>query len=145
MTAAEVIALLIEKWPKAFCVYEKNRRPLKLRVDMEILAALGGVVSPGDLERALRFYTSNTVYLSKCRAGAPRVGLDGEQSGGVTPEEAARALRLWRRAVRRRAAKRAERERAEKEREENERAGRRALGHRPVLKLKTNVKLLVRS
>lgn len=33
---AAVIALLAERFPKTFFVFERRRRPLKLRIDMDL-------------------------------------------------------------------------------------------------------------
>src|SRR6516164_6477715 len=49
--------------------------------------ALGGAVQPRDLKSALRAYTSRPGYLRALTAGAPRVGIDGEPTGSVTPDE----------------------------------------------------------
>jgi len=39
------------------------------------------------LKSALRAYTSRAGYLRALTAGAPRVGIDGEPAGSVTPDE----------------------------------------------------------
>src|SRR5262249_34916946 len=39
-TNAAAIALLAERWPKCFAVYEQRRRPLKIGIDADIMAAL---------------------------------------------------------------------------------------------------------
>jgi sRNA-binding protein len=77
--ATAVIALLAERWPITFSVYE----------------ALNGAVAPQELGQALRRYVGNAVYLRRMVAGAARIGLDGSPVGAVTAEEqAAAAARL---------------------------------------------------
>ena len=40
-----VISLLAEKWPCCFSIIESGRRPLKLGIRDDVLAALGGAIS----------------------------------------------------------------------------------------------------
>jgi sRNA-binding protein len=82
-----VIELLAETFPDCFHVYEQRRRPLKIGIHDEILAALGGAVTPGELGAALRIYTSNRVYLRRLTAGTERIGLDGQPAGIVAADE----------------------------------------------------------
>ena len=82
-----VVELLTEKWPTVFSVYENRRRPLKIGIHHEILAALDGAVTPAELSLALRYYVCNRVYRSRLVAGAVRIGLDGTPAGVVTPEQ----------------------------------------------------------
>ncbi len=93
-TVVAVLALLAENWPKCFSVYEKRRRPLKIGIHHEILAAIGGVVTSAELSRGLRAYVGNKVYRSRLVAGAVRVGLDGEPAGEVTAGQAAASSTL---------------------------------------------------
>jgi ProP effector len=86
---AAVLQLLAETWPKCFSVYEKRRRPLKVGIHQDILAALAGAITPAELSRALRCYVGNKVYRSRLVAGAVRVGLDGQPAGEVTARQAA--------------------------------------------------------
>jgi len=53
---AAVIALLAEWFPKTFFVYERRRKPLKLRIDMDLQTVLDGAITPSELHRALRVY-----------------------------------------------------------------------------------------
>jgi ProP effector len=82
-----ILELLAERFPACFSVYENRRRPLAVGIHAEILVALDGALAAADLGLALRVYTSNAVYRSKLRAGAVRIGLDGEPAGVVTPEQ----------------------------------------------------------
>jgi ProP effector len=84
-----ILELLAERWPSAFSIYEARRRPLKIGIHLDILAALDGAVTPGDLGCALRVYVGNRVYRSRLVAGAARIGLDGEPAGIVSEAEAA--------------------------------------------------------
>jgi sRNA-binding protein len=90
---AETIALFADRWPNCFAVYEKNRKPLKIGIDKEVLAALAGEIAVGDVLAALRIYTGNKVYLKECRAAKDRIGLDGAVAGTVTESEQAYAAR----------------------------------------------------
>jgi ProP effector len=90
-TAAAVIALLAENFPKCFSVYQPRRRPLKLKIHLDIQAALDGAVTPAELHKALGIYCSNPAYLGHTRKGAWRLDLDGNPAGVVTADEEAHA------------------------------------------------------
>jgi sRNA-binding protein len=89
VTAA--IALLAETFPKCFSVYEGRRRPLKIGIHKDILAAVNGALTPLELGKALGAYCSNKVYLGHTRKGAWRLDLDGKPAGIVTADEEAHA------------------------------------------------------
>jgi ProQ/FINO family len=84
---AALLALLCDKWPAAFALYQHRRRPLAIGIDKDILAALSGTVSSSALSRVLRSYTSNAVYRSHLFSGAARFDLNGEPAGEVTPDQ----------------------------------------------------------
>jgi ProP effector len=88
---AAVIALLAETFPKCFSVHEGRRRPLKLKIHLDIQAALDGAVTPAELHKALGMYCSNRAYLEHTLAGAWRLDLDGKPVGVVTADEEAHA------------------------------------------------------
>jgi ProP effector len=88
---AATIALLCEQWPKCFALLEYRRRPLKLRIDLELQAALDGAVTPRELTHALSAYCGNVGYLRASWEGAWRIDLAGNPVGIVTAEEAAHA------------------------------------------------------
>jgi ProP effector len=88
---AAVIALLAETFPKCFSVHEGRRRTLKLKIHLDIQAALDGAITPAELHKALGMYCSNQVYLSHTRKGAWRLDLDGNPAGVVTADEEAHA------------------------------------------------------
>jgi len=90
-TVAAVIALLAETFPKCFSVYQGRRRPLKLKIHLDIQAALDGAITPAELHKALGIYCSNPAYLSHTRTGAWRLDLDGKAAGVVTADEEAHA------------------------------------------------------
>jgi hypothetical protein len=89
--AGDGIAMLAERWPACFHVFERPRRPLKLGIHLDILAALDGAMTLQELRQALCFYTGNHCYLRRMSAGAARIGLDGNPTGTVSTEEAAAA------------------------------------------------------
>ncbi len=87
------IELLAERWPAVFSIYEVRRRPLKLGIHLDILAALDGAVTPKELKFGLSRYCNNAGYLRACcREGATRVDLDGNAAGAVSSDDAKRAV-----------------------------------------------------
>jgi sRNA-binding protein len=86
-----VIELLAETYPRCFQTYEGRRRPLKVGIHTDIIAALNGVATVREIGLALRIYTGNAGYLLACKRGAPRIDLDGNVAGSVTAEEADQA------------------------------------------------------
>jgi sRNA-binding protein len=100
--ALAAIVLLEARWPRAFSLNQLQRRPLKVGIRLDIVAA-GVELTPGALSSALRTYCSNRFYLKRLQAGAARIGLDGETAGFVNPDDAKRASdALIRRATRHR-------------------------------------------
>src|SRR5262245_15910366 len=89
-----IIALLSERWPQCFSVYEARRKPLKIGIRDDIIAALAGAFPAEALCLALRFYTHNMVYLKHLLAGAWRYDLDGKPTGAVTKHEEQHARNL---------------------------------------------------
>jgi ProP effector len=92
MTAArdkidEVLVLLCTRFPKAFFLYERQRRPLKIGIHRDINAVLDEQIHPKTLHRALRANFVNAGYLKSRRAGAARIELEGKVAGVVTEEE----------------------------------------------------------
>jgi ProP effector len=87
------IALLAERFPQCFALYERKRVPLKIGIRRDIEAALNGAITPIELSNALRMYCGNSGYLHSTRPGAPRIDLNGKPAGVVTAHEseAARA------------------------------------------------------
>jgi sRNA-binding protein len=88
--APAAMALLAERFPR--CFDERNRRPLKIGINADVVVAMAGTMTARDVANALRFYTGSLT------AGAGRLDLDGNLAGTVTPEEEAAALtkqRAW--------------------------------------------------
>jgi sRNA-binding protein len=77
---------------------ERRRRPLKIGISYDILARLGDQLDREPLGRALRYYTRNTFYRMSQQPGAPRIDLDGNESGTVSEADAASAAKdvAWR-------------------------------------------------
>src|SRR6516162_544295 len=86
-----VISLLAEKWPSCFSIIESGRRPLKLGIRDDVLAALGGAISAGRVSAALRWYVSSPEYQRRLLHGAWRVDLNGRPAGTVSQEDEAHA------------------------------------------------------
>jgi sRNA-binding protein len=61
-----VITVLAAKFPKCFAVPDTRRRPLKVGIDADLLAALGGAIRRTELIRALAMYCSSEVTLRAC-------------------------------------------------------------------------------
>jgi ProP effector len=83
-----VIEALAGLFPKCIFVYERHRRPLKVGIHRDIMAAIGGAITPRELSAALSFYVTNAAYCKHLYAGAVRIDLDGEPAGEVTPGQA---------------------------------------------------------
>src|SRR6516165_7236004 len=81
-----VISLLAEKWPSCFSIIESGRRPLKLGIRDDVLAALDGAISAGKVSAALRWYVSSPEYQRRLLHGAWRVDLNGRPAGTVAQE-----------------------------------------------------------
>jgi ProP effector len=88
---AAVITLLAEWFPKTFFVYQRRRKPLKLRIDLDLQAALDGAITPAELHRALQVYCGNEGYLRNTLKGAWRVDLAGNPVGAVIADEESNA------------------------------------------------------
>jgi ProP effector len=93
-TAAQnTIAVLADLFPACFAIFEQRRRPLKLKIPVDVLVALAGAITPKELAAAMRFYCANSGYLKACTEGTPRIDLNGEAAGTVSAEEADNAKR----------------------------------------------------
>ena len=51
--ALAVITLLAERFPACFAIFERQRRPLKVGINQDIIGAVG--LAPDELGRALRY------------------------------------------------------------------------------------------
>src|SRR6516165_2919272 len=92
MNDEQVLDLLCERFPRTFARDPSRRVPLKRRIDRDLVARLGGVVSRSALKRMLGAYTAGPEYRAKLIEGAARIDLDGNATDAVTAGEAAYAL-----------------------------------------------------
>jgi ProP effector len=92
--ARDIIEVLADLWPATFAVEPGRRRPLKVGIDVDILAAAGGAILPLELKIALGAYVKAKTYLRALQEGKPRIGLDGQPAGVVSAQDAAHAR--WR-------------------------------------------------
>ena len=94
--ASAAMALLAERFPH--CFDERNRRPLKIGINADVIVTMTGTMTARDVANALRFYTGSVLYQRALTAGAGRLDLDGNLAGTVIPQEEAAALakqRAW--------------------------------------------------
>jgi sRNA-binding protein len=82
-----VITALAARFPECFAVPDTRRRPLKVGIDADLLAALSGSIRRTELVRALAMYCSSDGYLERVLTGAWRVDLEGKPAGVVTAED----------------------------------------------------------
>jgi sRNA-binding protein len=95
-----ILTFLAERFPNCFALYEPHRRPLKLGIHKDIIAACGDGLDPRALKPALSIYSNNHHYISALMWGPGiRFDLDGNAAGSVTPDErefAKEQLAAWR-------------------------------------------------
>ena len=91
LAANNTIAVLADLYPRCFWVFQDYRKPLKIGVHADIIAALNGAADAKEIGFALRVYTANIAYLRSCKQGAERIGLDGAATGYVSGDEAINA------------------------------------------------------
>ena len=87
------LTLLAGKYPAVFVLLESKRKPLKLGIRDDVIAALPEL-KPNHVGTALHAYTGTPGYLMRVVEGAERIGLDGQAVGVVTAGEAAHAVKL---------------------------------------------------
>jgi sRNA-binding protein len=84
-----IIAKLAELFPATFFVSEHRRKPRKLGIYDDLVAATAGTIEPSDLKGALRVYTSNLGYIrSGAQPDAVRIDLAGNVAGPVDADHA---------------------------------------------------------
>jgi ProP effector len=105
-----VVALLALKFQLAFKVDGRLRRPLKVGIFHDLVAAVGDSATAAEVKAAIHFYASGTGYLRALTEGADRIDLGGIPVGKVTAEEAEHAKRCLSNIKQRMAAKRREKE-----------------------------------
>ena len=89
---------LAERYPA--CFNWQNPQPLKRGIHRELMATdfQDSGMKLADLKRAMARYCNRPRYLKALRAGVPRIDLQGQPVGVVTPEEVAEAqihLATW--------------------------------------------------
>jgi ProP effector len=99
----KTITLLAQTFPACFAVYERRRKPLKIGIHADVVAAMADVVPSTEIAAALRYYTRAIHYQRALVLGGVRVDLDGNAAGVVTPEQEADAWEKRRKWVARKA------------------------------------------
>jgi ProP effector len=82
----EGVDQLATLYPLCFFRAHELRRPLKIGIREDIIAQHPDL-QPGVIVSALKIYTRCVPYWSMLKAGAPRIDLDGNVAGEVTPED----------------------------------------------------------
>jgi ProP effector len=95
------IAKLVARFPECFHPLGYKRRPLKIGINADVVAAMAGEMTPVEVGAALRRYVSAIGYQRKLVAGAIRVDLQGREAGIVIESEEAAAWDARRRFVER--------------------------------------------
>ena len=90
LSATAIGAMLIERFPQCFVLARNRKRPLKIGIHRDLIAAIPEV-PPKRLRAALGWYAGSWAYLKNMTAGAARIDLNGQSAGEVTAEEAATA------------------------------------------------------
>jgi sRNA-binding protein len=92
----DVLAVLVEKYPRCFSLADDERKPLAIGIGGTIIAAHPDL-KPADIGQALSWYTRTRAYLERLVDGAERVDLGGVAAGTVSAVEAADAIerRPW--------------------------------------------------
>ena len=85
--ALAAIEVLETRWPKTFFLNQMHRKPLKVGIHDDLLAA-GVELTPSALSNALRTYCGNRFYLQQLRVGAGRIDLEGAIVGYVNSVDA---------------------------------------------------------
>jgi ProP effector len=85
------LLMLCERFPAAFFLYERKRKPLKIGIHHDVAAMLGDEIDAKRMRRAMRHYFVNAVFLAAMKEGAIRIDLDGKPAGVVTADEAMHA------------------------------------------------------
>lgn len=83
--AEQLLAVLQERYPRAFPRPPATPVPLKIGIDRDIVAA-GLAPNATALRTALVWWTKRPPYWRALRAGGNRVDLDGNPAGEVSPE-----------------------------------------------------------
>src|SRR5262249_17285003 len=95
------IAKLCARFPRCFHPLGYKRRPLKLGINSDVVAAMAGNMTPREGGMALQRSVSAIGYQRKLIAGGDRVDLHGRPAGVVSESDEAAAWDLRRRFVER--------------------------------------------
>jgi ProP effector len=87
----DVLAVLVEKYPRCFSLTDDERKPLAIGIGGTIIAQHPELKS-ANIGQALSWYTRSRAYLERLVEGAERVDLGGVAAGIVSAVEAADAL-----------------------------------------------------
>jgi sRNA-binding protein len=87
----EIVAKLAAAYPLTFFVLADSRPPLKIGVFRDLVAA---GVSKTFSKKALGLYCSSMGYLASMIEGTARIDLNGDETGAVTADEAAKAAEV---------------------------------------------------
>ena len=86
------IEALANLFPACFSIFQGRRKPLKIGIREDLIAALTGAITAKEASLALAIYCGNHGYLKACcKAGALRIDLNGNVACSVSTEEAANA------------------------------------------------------
>jgi len=83
--------ILHQRFPHCFADRGQPKRPLAIGIKAEIVSRCPDL--RGFIDAALRDYTGGPTYHNACFIGAPRINLDGEIAGQVTPKHSAHHAR----------------------------------------------------
>jgi sRNA-binding protein len=89
--ALATLAQLAERFPRCIYPVDTKRRPLKIGIAADIIAAVGNTIAPAAVKAALRVYAGSTGYLSRVLTGAWRLDLAGDKADVVTADDEAHA------------------------------------------------------
>jgi ProP effector len=97
----DVIIALAKRFPHAFVVASRRRRPLKVGIYRDLIAIMPGMPDrfKVSLQCALAWYTSSWHYQRTLKEGVVRIDLDGKPAGVVTAKQAAHARARTKRQV----------------------------------------------
>ena len=89
---------LLKRWPNCFSGYMRPKKPLKVGIDKDILAA-DPELDTEIVKLVLRIYVTHETYRKVMIEGAGRVDLDGNPAGFVTKSQAELSAMMLKRKV----------------------------------------------
>jgi sRNA-binding protein len=95
----EIIVMLCERFPHAFSL--KQRRPLKVGIHKDLLAALEDTIPRNELDGAMKYYVRGLSYLQSLVAGGQRIDLQGNEAGEISEADKQDAMHHLKRAEQR--------------------------------------------